>query len=65
MNDSRIHRNMKIARDAAPQNSAAVATVNCHSIGKDIRANSYFFTRKAADLVSEACFTVMTGDRHD
>ena len=34
-------------------------------IGKDIRANSYFFTRRAADVVSEACFTVMTGDRHD
>ena len=34
-------------------------------IWKDIRASSYFFTRRAADVVSEACFTVMTGDRHD
>ena len=34
-------------------------------IGKDIRASSYFFTRRATDVVSEACFTVMTGDRHD
>ena len=34
-------------------------------IGKDIRASTYFFTRRAADLVSEACFTAMTGDRHD
>ena len=34
-------------------------------IGKDIRASSYFFTRRAADVVSEACFTVMTGDRRD
>ena len=34
-------------------------------IGKDIRASSYFFTRRAADIVSETCFTVMTGDRHD
>ena len=34
-------------------------------IGKDIRASSYFFTRRAADVVSEACFTAMTGDRHD
>ena len=33
-------------------------------IGKDIRASSYFFTRRPADVVSEACFTVMTGDRH-
>ena len=23
------------------------------------------FTRRVADVVSEACFTVMTGDRHD
>ena len=23
-----------------------------------------FFTRRAADIVSETCFTVMTGDRH-
>ena len=34
-------------------------------IGKDIRTSSYFFTRRAADVVSEACFTAMTGDRHD
>ena len=34
-------------------------------IGKDIRASTYFSTRRAADLVSEACFTAMTGDRHD
>ena len=34
-------------------------------IGKDIRASSYFFIRRAADVVSEACFTMMTGDRHD
>ena len=34
-------------------------------IGKGIRANSYFFTRKAADVLAEACFTTMTEDRHD
>ena len=34
-------------------------------IEKDIRASSYFFTRRVANLVSEACFTVTTGDRHD
>ena len=34
-------------------------------IGKDIRASSYFFTRRAADVVPEACFTSMTEDRHD
>ena len=34
-------------------------------IGKGIRANSYFFTRRAADVLPEACFTTMTEDRHD
>ena len=34
-------------------------------IGKDIRASSYFFTRRAADVVPEACFTAKTEDRHD
>ena len=34
-------------------------------IGKGIRANSYFFTRRAADVPPEACFTTMTEDRHD
>ena len=34
-------------------------------IGKDIIASSYFFTRRAADVASKACFTAMTGDRHD
>ena len=34
-------------------------------IGKDIRASSYFFTRRAADVVPEACFTAMTEDHHD
>ena len=58
MNDSRIHRNMKIARDDC------AAKLGC-SDRKDTRASSYFFTRRAADVVSEACFTVMTGDRHD
>ena len=33
-------------------------------IGKDIRASSYFFTRRAAVVVPEACFIVMTEDRH-
>ena len=34
-------------------------------IGKDIGASSYFFTRRAADVLPEACFTVRTKDRHD
>ena len=34
-------------------------------IGKDIRTSSQLFTRRVADVISEACFTAMTGDRHD
>ena len=34
-------------------------------IGEDSRATSYFFTRRAADVVPEACFTAMTKDHHD
>ena len=33
--------------------------------GKDIRTSSLFFTRRAADASSEACFTLMTRDRYD
>ena len=34
-------------------------------IGTNIRASSYFFNRRAADVVPEACFTAITEDRHD
>ena len=34
-------------------------------IGKDIRASSLLFSRRAADVISEAYLIVMTGDRHD
>ena len=34
-------------------------------IGKDIKASSYFFTWRVANVVSEACFTVMTRDYHN
>ena len=34
-------------------------------IGKDIRGSSQLFTRRTADVISEAGFTTMTGDRHD
>ena len=34
-------------------------------IGKDIREGSYFFTLRAAYVVSDACYTAMTGNRHD
>ena len=63
MNDSRIHRNMKIARD---DNTIKLGCSDWwRRIRKDIGASSYFSTRRAADVVSEACFIAMTGDRHD
>ena len=34
-------------------------------IGKDIKVNSWFFTRGAADAISEAFLTAMTGYRHE
>ena len=34
-------------------------------IGKDIRASSQLFIRRAADVISKACSTAMTEDRHD
>ena len=34
-------------------------------IGEDIRENSQLFTRRAVDVISEACFPAMTGYRHD
>ena len=34
-------------------------------IGKDIKASSWFFTRGAADVISEAFLTAMTGYRHE
>ena len=30
---------------------------------KGVRVSSQLFTRRAADVISEACFTAMTGDR--
>ena len=34
-------------------------------IGKDIRTSSYFFTRRVADVVPEACFSAMNRDRYN
>ena len=67
MNDGRIQRNMKIARD----DSAAKLGCNdrCdfpfNASERILEKALNFFTRRAADVVSEACFTVMTGDHHD
>ena len=64
MNDSRIHRNMKIAWDDSAAKLGPMTDVTFHSTHlKGIRASSYFFY--AAYVVSEACFTAMTGDHHD
>ena len=61
-----FYRNIKIARNDSAVNSASVTNmVSAQGIGWDIRASLYLFTRKAADIISWACFNVMTGDRHD
>ena len=67
MNEDRIYRNMKTARD-----DSALKLGCCdwrdpltQRIGKDIRASSYLFTLGAADVNSEACSTAMTGDCDD
>ena len=39
--------------------------LSTHNIGKDIGATSLLFTRRTADVISEACFTAMTSDHHD
>ena len=53
----------------AQQNSAAVtddASERTDDASERISEQALiFFTRRAADVVSEACFTSMTGDRHD
>ena len=66
MNDSQIHRNTEIARDDS------TAKLSCNdwcdfplNTSERISEQALFFTRRAADVASEACFTVMTGDRHD
>ena len=67
-NDSRIHRNMKIARN---DSAAKLGCSDWYDFPLNVseriseQSSSYFFTRRVADVVSEACFTVMTGDRHD
>ena len=60
INDSRIHMKMKIAWD-----DSAVKLACTQPIRKDIRASSKLFTRRAADVISEASFTTLTGDRDD
>ena len=37
---------------------------SAEGIGKDIRVNSWLFTRKVADAISEVCFVAMMGDCH-
>ena len=49
-------------RDTRPQWLVWPST---QRIGEDSRATSYLFTRRAADVVPEACFTAMTKDHHD
>ena len=66
MNDSRIHQDMKIARNDSTVNSAAETDVAFHSTHrKGFRRKLFFSTRRVVDLIPEACYTAMTEDRHD
>ena len=67
MNDSRIHRKKKIARDDSVEISAALSDVAFHSTHREGYQSKLLvqFTRRATDVISEVCCTVMTGDRHD
>ena len=64
-NDSRIHRNMKTVRDDRAVRLQWLMWPSTQRIGKGIRGSSQLFTRRVADVISEACFTAMTGDRYD
>ena len=58
---------MKIVRDNSAVKTRLLRLMrpSTQRIGKDIRASSLLFTRRTADVISEAGFTTMTGDRHD
>ena len=67
MNDSQIHRNMKIALD-----DSAVKLGCSDWCGLPPNASERIsekalivFTLRAADVVSDACYTAMTGNRYD
>ena len=51
---------MKIAR---ADSALELAWPSTQRIGKDIRASSSLFTRRVADVTSEAFSTAMSGDR--
>ena len=59
MKDSRIYRNMKIARA-----DSAVKLGCSDRCGLPLNA-SELFSQEAADIISEAYLTSMTGDRLD
>ena len=42
-----------------------LASPSTQRIGKDIRASSSLFTRRASDVTSEAFSTAMSGDRYE
>ena len=54
------------ARNDSIVNSAAVTDVAFQSMHrKEYQSKPLVVHSKAADVISEACFTAMTGDRHD
>ena len=48
------------------QDDSAIKLGCCDSTHrKRYQASYWLFTRRAVDVISEACFSAMTGDRHD
>ena len=56
MNDSRIYRNIRIARDYS---AVRLVWPSNQRIGKDIRAGSQLFSRSAADVISDTIMICM------
>ena len=48
------------------QDDSAIKLGCCDSTHrKRYQASYWLFTRRAVDVISEGCFTAITGDRHD
>ena len=63
INDSRIHSNIKISHEDSAGWCGWCGLPSTHR--KNIRTSSQSLTRRAADVISEACFPAITRDRQD
>ena len=66
INERRSNSQEHIDCSARGLRRAAETDVAFHSTHwKDIRVSCQLFTRRAVDVIPDACFTAMTGDRYD